>query len=144
MKSGDNPVVDSLAFDVERVRADFPLLRQQVNGKPLVYLDNGATSQKPQCVIDELVRYYTTENANVHRGVHTLSQLATDDYEGARSKVRRFLNAADDREIIYTRARRKESTWWHRPSGGRTSAGRRDRRLQHGAPLQHRPLADAV
>ena len=103
MKSGDNPVVDSLDFDVERVRADFPLLRQQVNGKPLVYLDNGATSQKPQCVIDELVRYYTTENANVHRGVHTLSQLATDDYEGARSKVRRFLNAADDREIIYTR-----------------------------------------
>ena len=103
MKSGDNPVVDNLDFDVERVRADFPLLRQQVNGKPLVYLDNGATSQKPQCVIDELVRYYTTENANVHRGVHTLSQLATDDYEGARSKVRRFLNAADDREIIYTR-----------------------------------------
>ncbi len=103
MKSGDNPVVDSLDFDVERVRADFPLLRQQINGKPLVYLDNGATSQKPQCVIDELVRYYTTENANVHRGVHTLSQLATDDYEGARSKVRRFLNAADDREIIYTR-----------------------------------------
>ena len=103
MKSGDNPVVDNLDFDVEQVRADFPLLRQQVNGKPLVYLDNGATSQKPQCVIDELVRYYTTENANVHRGVHTLSQLATDDYEGARSKVRRFLNAADDREIIYTR-----------------------------------------
>ena len=103
MKSGDNLVVDNLDFDVERVRADFPLLRQQVNGKPLVYLDNGATSQKPQCVIDELVRYYTTENANVHRGVHTLSQLATDDYEGARSKVRRFLNAADDREIIYTR-----------------------------------------
>ena len=103
MKSRDNPVVDNLDFDVERVRADFPLLRQQVNGKPLVYLDNGATSQKPQCVIDELVRYYTTENANVHRGVHTLSQLATDDYEGARGKVRRFLNAADDREIIYTR-----------------------------------------
>ena len=103
MKSGDNPVVDNLDFDVERVRADFPLLRQQVNGKPLVYLDNGATSQKPQCVIDELVRYYTTENANVHRGVHTLSQLATDDYEGARGKVRRFLNAVDDREIIYTR-----------------------------------------
>ncbi len=103
MKSRDNPVVDNLDFDVERVRADFPLLRQQVNGKPLVYLDNGATSQKPQCVIDELVRYYTTENANVHRGVHTLSQLATDDYEGARGKVRRFLNAADDREIIYTK-----------------------------------------
>lgn len=89
-------------FDVDKIRADFPLLRQQVNGKPLVYLDNGATSQKPQCVIDELVRYYTTENANVHRGVHTLSQVATEDYEGARSKIRRFINAADDREIIYT------------------------------------------
>ncbi len=90
-------------FDAKRVRADFPVLRQQVNGKPLVYLDNGATSQKPQAVIDELVRYYSTENANVHRGVHTLSQNATDDYEGARAKVKRLLNAADDHEIIFTR-----------------------------------------
>ena len=89
-------------FDAERVRADFPVLQQQVNGKPLVYLDNGATSQKPQAVIDELVRYYTTENANVHRGVHTLSQNATEDYEGARAKVRRLLNAADDHEIVFT------------------------------------------
>ena len=89
-------------FDAERVRADFPVLRQQVNGKPLVYLDNGATSQKPQAVIDEIVRYYTTENANVHRGVHTLSQNATEDYEGARAKVKRLLNAADDHEIVYT------------------------------------------
>ena len=89
-------------FDAEKVRADFPILQQQVNGKPLVYLDNGATSQKPQAVIDELVRYYSTENANVHRGVHTLSQLATDDYEGARAKVKDLLNAADDHEIIYT------------------------------------------
>ena len=89
-------------FDAKRVRADFPILQQQVNGKPLVYLDNGATSQKPQAVIDELVRYYTTENANVHRGVHTLSQQATDDYEGARAKVRGLLNAAEDHEIIYT------------------------------------------
>ena len=90
-------------FDAERVRADFPVLQQVVNGKPLVYLDNGATSQKPQAVIDELVRYYTTENANVHRGVHTLSQNATEDYEGSRAKVKRLLNAADDHEIIYTR-----------------------------------------
>ena len=90
-------------FDAEKVRADFPVLQQVVNGKPLVYLDNGATSQKPQAVIDELVRYYTTENANVHRGVHTLSQLATDDYEGARAKLRGLLNAADDHEIIFTR-----------------------------------------
>ena len=92
----------STGFDVEKVRADFPVLQQVVNGKPLVYLDNGATSQKPQAVIDELVRYYTTENANVHRGVHTLSQYATEDYEGARAKLRGLLNAADDHEIIYT------------------------------------------
>ena len=93
----------SSVFDAERVRADFPVLQQQVNGRPLVYLDNGATSQKPQAVIDELVRYYSTENANVHRGVHTLSQNATEDYEGARAKVKRLLNAADDHEIIFTR-----------------------------------------
>ena len=89
-------------FDAEKVRADFPVLQQQVNGNPLVYLDNGATSQKPQAVIDEIVRYYTTENANVHRGVHTLSQNATEDYENARAKLRGLLNAADDHEIIYT------------------------------------------
>ena len=89
-------------FDAEKVRADFPVLRQLVNGKPLVYLDNGATSQKPQAVVDEIVRYYTTENANVHRGVHTLSQNATEDYENARAKLRGLLNAADDHEIIYT------------------------------------------
>ena len=90
-------------FDAEKVRADFPVLQRQVNGQPLVYLDNGATSQKPQSVIDELVRYYTTENANVHRGVHTLSQNATEDYEGARAKVRMLLNAEDDHEIVFTR-----------------------------------------
>lgn len=90
-------------FDVARIRDDFPLLKQTVNGNPLVYLDNAATSQKPQSMIDALVRYYTTENANVHRGVHTLSQLATDDYEAARSKVRQFINAAEDHELIYVR-----------------------------------------
>ena len=90
-------------FDAKKIRADFPILQQQVNGKPLIYLDNGATSQKPQAVIDELVRYYTTENANVHRGVHTLSQNATEDYEGSRAKVKRLLNAADDHEIVFTR-----------------------------------------
>ncbi|PKB57830.1 MAG: cysteine sulfinate desulfinase [SAR202 cluster bacterium Casp-Chloro-G3] len=90
-------------FDVARIREDFPLLKQTVNGKPLVYLDNAATSQKPQSMIDALVRYYTTENSNVHRGVHTLSQLATDDYEAARTKVRKFINAAEDHELIYVR-----------------------------------------
>lgn len=93
----------SSAFDVQRIRADFPVLHQEVNGHPLVYLDNAATSQKPQCVIDALVNYYATENSNVHRGVHTLSQRATDDYEAARSKVRRFINAAEDHELIYVR-----------------------------------------
>tara|TARA_B100000315_G_scaffold96973_1_gene89163 strand:+ start:5536 stop:6807 length:1272 start_codon:yes stop_codon:yes gene_type:complete len=93
----------AVRFDVAKIREDFPILKQTVNGKPLVYLDNAATSQKPQSVIDALVRYYTTENSNVHRGVHTLSQLATDDYEEARGKVRAFLNAAEDREIIFVR-----------------------------------------
>ena len=93
----------SQPFDVARVREDFPILRQLVHGKPLVYLDSAATAQKPKAVIDTLVRYYTTENANVHRGVHCLSQQATDDYEGGRSKVRAFLNAKHDREIIFVR-----------------------------------------
>ena len=90
-------------FDVEAVRKDFPILSREVQGKPLVYLDNAATSQKPQSVIDTLVRYYTEINANVHRGVHTLSQEATDEYEGARSKVRKLINAKEDAEIIFTR-----------------------------------------
>ena len=91
------------SFDVARIREDFPILKETVNGKPLVYLDNAATSQKPQVVIDALVNYYMTENSNVHRGVHTLSQRATDSYEGARVKVQRFLNAADDKEVVFVR-----------------------------------------
>ena len=90
-------------FKVDSIRKDFPILAQTVNGKPLVYLDNAATSQKPQCVIDSLSNYYQTINSNVHRGVHTLSQLATDDYETARSKIRGLINAESDQEIIYTR-----------------------------------------
>lgn len=90
-------------FDVWRIREDFPILKQQVHGKPLVYLDNAATTQKPQVVIDTLVRYYETTNANVHRGIHALSERATHAYEGARETVRRFLNAADTREIIFVR-----------------------------------------
>ena len=90
-------------IDVKKVRADFPVLHQTVNGKPLVYLDNASTSQKPQAVIDSLVQYYSADNSNVHRGVHTLSQRATDHYEEARTKVRNFLNAESDHEIIYVR-----------------------------------------
>ena len=91
------------AIDVERIRQDFPILHQEINGKPLVYLDNAATTQKPQAVIDAIVNYYVKNNANVHRGVHTLSQRATDDYESARESVRRFINAPEDCEVIYVR-----------------------------------------
>ena len=94
-------MADRLKMD--SIRKDFPILAQTVNGKPLVYLDNAATSQKPQCVIDSLSNYYQTVNSNVHRGVHTLSQLATDDYEAARSKIRALINAESDQEIVYTR-----------------------------------------
>jgi cysteine desulfurase/selenocysteine lyase len=90
-------------LDVTTIRRDFPILGQTVHGKPLVYLDNAATTQKPQAVIDRLVSYYREENANVHRGVHTLSGRATDAYEGARATVQRFLNAGATREIVFVR-----------------------------------------
>jgi cysteine desulfurase/selenocysteine lyase len=91
------------SFDVERIRKDFPILHTMVHGHPLVYLDNAATSQKPQAVIDALVRYYEGENANIHRGVHYLSQIATEEFEKARETVRAFVNAAQTSEIIFTR-----------------------------------------
>ena len=90
-------------FDVERIRAEFPILAQTVNGQPLVYLDNGATSQKPRRVIEAIRRYYESDNANVHRGLHALSERATNAYEGARDVVKTFLNAADRREIVFVR-----------------------------------------
>ena len=89
-------------FDVERVRGDFPVLQQKVHGRPLVYLDNGATTQKPNVVIEALEHYYYMDNANVHRGVHELSERATDAYEGARETIRQFLNATSIKEIVYT------------------------------------------
>ncbi|MCX6137255.1 MAG: cysteine desulfurase [Ignavibacteriales bacterium] len=90
-------------LDVEALRADFPILHQRVHGKPLVYFDNAATTQKPQAVIDTLVKYYREQNANIHRGVHYLSELATYEYEKTRGKIKLFLNAADTREIIFVR-----------------------------------------
>ncbi len=90
-------------FDVERVRADFPILQQKVRGKPLVYLDNAATSQKPRAVIEAISRYYEGTNANIHRGVHFLSEHATEEYEAVRGIARKFLNAAESREIIFVR-----------------------------------------
>ncbi|MFZ1979226.1 MAG: cysteine desulfurase [Bacteroidota bacterium] len=91
------------AFDVETIRRDFPILSIQVHGKPLVYLDNAATTQKPLAVLDAIDRYYRQENANVHRGVHALSELATKKYEDARETIRAFINAASAKEIIFTR-----------------------------------------
>ena len=90
-------------LDVARVRADFPILRRQVRGRPLVYLDNAATTQKPQAVLDAITSYYTTSNANVHRGVHLLSQLATEAHDAAREKVAAFFNASSSREVVFTR-----------------------------------------
>ncbi len=95
------PVREGL--DVARIRADFPILARTVHGKPLVYLDNAATTQKPQAVLDAIAAYYTGINANVHRGVHELSARATDAHEAARDRVRRFFNAASTREIVFTR-----------------------------------------
>jgi len=91
------------ALDVERIRRDFPALAQQVRGKPLVYLDNAATAHKPQVVLEAIQRYYAREYANVHRGVHWLSERATEAYEAAREKVRAFLNAPDRREVVFVR-----------------------------------------
>jgi len=90
-------------FDVAHVRRDFPILSRSVHGKPLVYLDNGATSQKPQAVIEALSRYYREENSNIHRGVHFLSERATAAYEEARQKIQAFINAAHKEEIIFVR-----------------------------------------
>ena len=96
-------VPDPVAWNVERIRADFPVLHQTVNGKPLVYLDNGASSQVPQVVIDRGSLYLEEEHSNIHRGVHYLSQRATTAYEGAREKVKRFINARDAKECIFVR-----------------------------------------
>lgn len=90
-------------MDINKIRADFPILSREVYGKPLVYLDNAATSQKPQCVIDKITEMYTTVNSNVHRGVHYLSQAATDEHEAARKTVQRFINANTPEEIVFTR-----------------------------------------
>ena len=95
--------VSGVVFDTDKIRRDFPILHQQVYGKPFVYLDNAATTQKPRIVIDAIKRYYEQDNANVHRGVHQLSERATRAYEEARDKVRSFINARSIREIIFVR-----------------------------------------
>ena len=90
-------------FNLKDIRNQFPILNQKVNGKPLVYLDNAATSQKPISVLQSLQKYYTEINANVHRGIHTLSQIATEEMEFSRQKIQKFINAKNDFEVIFTR-----------------------------------------
>ena len=94
---------EAAELDVARIREDFPILGRQIHGKPLVYLDNAATTQKPNAVIGRITRYYTHENSNVHRGVHHLSEVATAAYEGARGTVKRFINAGSEKEIVFVR-----------------------------------------
>jgi cysteine desulfurase/selenocysteine lyase len=98
-----HPAVSNGSYDVEQIRKDFPALAMQVYGKPLVYLDNAASAQKPQAVLDRLTKAYTSEYANVHRGLHYLANAATEGYEGAREKVRAYLNASRPEEIVFTR-----------------------------------------
>src|ERR1044071_9845700 len=112
-------------YDVSRVREDFPILARNVRGKRLVYLDNEATTQKPRQVMDRLVRYYTEENSNVHRGVHYLSELATMEYENARGVVKRFIHASNEKEVVFTRGT-TESINLVMQSWGRTNVGEGD------------------
>ncbi len=92
-----------MPFDINKVRADFPILKRKVYDKPLVYLDNAATTQKPQSVIDRISEYYTNENSNIHRGVHYLSQEATELFEDTREQITRYINASKKQEVIFTK-----------------------------------------
>jgi len=99
-------------YDVERIREDFPILSREVHGRPLVYLDNAATTQKPRAVIDRISRYYAEENANVHRGVHVLSAEGTEAFEAARQSVASFIGAPSPREVVFTRGTTESGSWW--------------------------------
>ena len=137
-----HPAVSNGSYDVDRIREDFPVLAMQVYGKPLVYLDNAASAQKPKAVLDRIQQAYTSEYANVHRGLHYLANAATEAYEGAREKVRAFLNAPRPEEIIFTRNATEAINLVADTFGARAhQGGRRDRALDHGAPFQHRAVA---
>ena len=134
---------DSLSLRYRR--ADFPILQQTVHGKPLVYLDNAATTQKPQPVIDALAHFYAAENANIHRGVHALSERATDAYDAARATAQRFVNAREAaRDRLRPRHDRGDQPGRPELRATAAAAGRRDHRLADGAPRQHRSLAAGV
>ena len=113
-------VATTQTFDVDRIRADFPILRQRIHGHPLVYLDNANTTQKPQAVIDALTDYYLASNANIHRATHLLSERATRAYEQARVLLQRFINARESREIVLTRGCTDGINLWRRPGAART------------------------
>jgi cysteine desulfurase/selenocysteine lyase len=123
--SANPEAVLNAELDIETVRADFPILHQEVNGRPLAYLDNAASALRPRQVLDAVSHYYSSDHANVHRGVHTLSQRATDAFEGARAKVRRFINAGSDKEIVWTRGT-TEAINLVAQSWGRTHLGEGD------------------
>ena len=99
----ENERLETQEFKIEKIREDFPILKKTVNNRPLVYADNAATTQKPLCVIERLTKFYSEENANVHRGVHTLSEEATETFENSRETIQKFLNASEKEEIVFTR-----------------------------------------
>jgi cysteine desulfurase/selenocysteine lyase len=136
--------VIAAGFDVEKVREDFPVLKQRIHGKPLVYLDNAATAQKPFAVIDAIRKFHEVDCANIHRGVHELSQRSTAAYEETRSKAKRFLNARAKNELIFVRGATEGINLVASLGPQEREGRRRDRHLGAGAPLQHRALADAV
>ena len=130
------------AYDVEKIRADFPALSRKIYGKPLVYLDNAASAQKPRAVLDRIQKAYTEEYANVHRGLHFLANAATEAYEDARETVRRFINApcarGDHLHPLVHRGHQPRRAVLRRHAD---QGGRRDRALHPRAPFQHRALA---
>ena len=137
-----HPAVLNGSYDVARVREDFPALALKIYGKPLVYLDNAASAQKPNAVLDRMTEAYKSEYANVHRGLHYLANAATEAYEGGRAKVATFLNARRNEEIVFTR-NATECDQPRRVVMGRAEhqGRRRNRALDHGAPFQYRALA---
>ena len=129
------------AIDIEKIRTQFPVLHQKVNGKPLIYFDNAATNQKPQQVIDALVSYYQGYNANIHRGIHTLAEKATKAFEATRHSMQKFINAKHVEEIIFTRGV-TESINLVASSYGRAFLGEGDEVIVFGEPLSVAQLSN--
>ena len=138
------PISGPRQFDAHIFRRDFPILQEYVNGRPLIWLDNAATTQKPQAVIDRLSHFYARENSNVHRAAHALAARSTDAFEAAREKVRRFLNAPSDESIVWVRGTTEAINLVAKAWGGR-NVGEGDEVVvtQSRASLEHRALADA-